>query len=57
MRRTVCFKNVFMGGIIAIIGLLLSFSVVNAYTLSTARVQYREHTDPGSESHPSLLLF
>ncbi len=55
MRRTVCFKNVFMVGIIAIIGLLLSFSVANAYTFSTARVEYREYTDPG-RSHTRVYF-
>jgi len=57
MRRTVCFKNVFMVGIIAIIGFLLSFSVADAYTLSTARVQYREYTNPSSNNTRVYFLF
>ena len=56
MKLTVCFKHVFMAGIIAIIGFLLSFSVADAYTLSTARVQYRNHTSPGSHTRVYFMF-
>ncbi len=57
MGKTIGLKQPWMIGIVVVVGLLLSFSTVCAYTLAVARVEYRDYNNPASSHTRVPLMF